>query len=133
MIRPALESWAAGLTREQAAVALAEAGVVAGSALTPTEVLADPHVAARNMLVAMERPDGVEPPVLTPGNPVKLSRVPETPERRVPWVGEDTGRVLADLLGLTDDRLRALADEGVIAPCPAEDKPGQRAPGPSSP
>ncbi|MGB2917323.1 MAG: CaiB/BaiF CoA-transferase family protein [Candidatus Microthrix parvicella] len=115
VIRPALEAWAAGLTREEAAVALADAGVVAGSALTPTEVLTDPHVAARNMLVAMDRPDGVDAPVLTPGNPVKLSRVPEQPERRVPWVGEHTGDVLVELLGLTAGQLDALVTDGVIS------------------
>ncbi len=103
------------LTREEAAVALADAGVVAGSALTPTEVLTDPHVAARNMLVAMDRPDGVDAPVLTPGNPVKLSRVPEQPERRVPWVGEHTGDVLVELLGLTVGQLDALVTDGVIS------------------
>jgi len=114
VIRPALEAWAADLTREQAAVALADAGVVAGSALTPTEVLADPHVAARNMLVAMERPDGVGQPVLIPGNPVKLSRVPESSERRVPWVGEQTESVLVDLLGLTAEALADLRSDGVV-------------------
>ena len=30
-----------------------------------------------------------------PGNPVKLSKVAEGPETRVPWVGEHTDEVLA--------------------------------------
>ncbi|MEZ5380953.1 MAG: CaiB/BaiF CoA-transferase family protein [Microthrixaceae bacterium] len=115
LIRPALEAWASELTRDEAAARLGRAGVVAGPALTPTEVIHDPHVAARNMLVAMERPDGVDAPVLVPGNPVKLSRVPERPERRVPWVGEHTESVLTELLGLTEAHLDALKAAGVIA------------------
>ncbi|GIT77443.1 MAG: hypothetical protein Ct9H300mP31_19740 [Acidimicrobiaceae bacterium] len=43
-------------------------------------------------------------PVLVPGNPVKLSEVPEVPDERVPWLGEHTDRVLADELGLGADK-----------------------------
>ena len=46
------------------------------------------------MLVEMPRTDGVDEPVLVPGNPVKLSKVAEGPETRVPWVGEHTDAVL---------------------------------------
>lgn len=74
----------------------------------------DPHVAARNMLVELPRTDGVERPVLSPGNPVKLSAMQEGPERRVPWLGEHTDDVLRDELGLSDDELRELRDEHAI-------------------
>jgi crotonobetainyl-CoA:carnitine CoA-transferase CaiB-like acyl-CoA transferase len=67
------------------------------------------------MLVAMERTDGIDQPVLIPGNPVKLSNVPESSERRVPWVGEHTGEVLRTELGLDDADLAALAEAGIIS------------------
>ena len=67
-----------------------------GRAITPSDVIADPHVAARHMLVEMPRTDGVADPVLVPGNPVKLSKVGEGPETRVPWVGEHTAAVLKE-------------------------------------
>ncbi len=41
--------------------------------------------------------------MLVPGNPVKLSKVAEGPETRVPWVGEHTDDVLRAELGLDDD------------------------------
>ena len=47
--------------------------------------------------------------MLVPGNPVKLSKVAEGPETRVPWVGEHTDAVLADELGLDDDAIAELA------------------------
>ena len=67
------------------------------------------------MLVEMDRPDGVDSPVLIPGNPVKLSAVAEGPETRVPWVGEHTDEVLRSELGLGHDDLASLRADGVIA------------------
>jgi crotonobetainyl-CoA:carnitine CoA-transferase CaiB-like acyl-CoA transferase len=78
-------------------------------------VVADPHVAARNMLVEMPRTDGIAEPVLIPGNPVKLTNVAEGPETRVPWLGEHTDEVLAAELGLTDAELADLRAHGSIA------------------
>jgi len=52
--------------------------------------------------------------VLVPGNPVKLSKVAEGPETRVPWVGEHTDAVLHDELGLDAAALSALRSSGVI-------------------
>ncbi len=78
-------------------------------------MIADPHVAARHMLVEMPRTDGVAEPVLVPGNPVKLSKVAEGPETRVPWVGEHTDEVLRAELGLDDAELAKLRDADVIA------------------
>jgi crotonobetainyl-CoA:carnitine CoA-transferase CaiB-like acyl-CoA transferase len=114
VIRPAVNAWASRLTRAEACRALSEAGVAAGPCLTPPEVIADPHVAARNMLVEMERTDGVPEPVLVPGNPVKMSKVAEGPETRVPWVGEHTAEVLRSELGLTDRELGDLRSAGIV-------------------
>ena len=66
------------------------------------------------MLVEMPRPDGVDDPVLVPGNPVKLSATAEGPETRLPWLGEHTDEVLADELGLDADAVAALRADGVI-------------------
>jgi crotonobetainyl-CoA:carnitine CoA-transferase CaiB-like acyl-CoA transferase len=113
-IRPAVESWAAAHTRREVCDLLGNAGIPAGPCYTAEEVVGDEHVAARNMLVEMPRVDGVDEPVLIPGNPVKMSDVAEGPETRVPWVGEHTAEVLASELGLDDDTLGALRSEGVI-------------------
>jgi crotonobetainyl-CoA:carnitine CoA-transferase CaiB-like acyl-CoA transferase len=61
---------AAGLTKAEAGRVLTGTGIAAGPCLADEEV-ADPHVAARDMLVEIPRPDGVEQPVLVPGNPVR--------------------------------------------------------------
>jgi crotonobetainyl-CoA:carnitine CoA-transferase CaiB-like acyl-CoA transferase len=63
----------------------------------------------------MPRTDGVTEPVLVPGNPVKLSKMSEGPETRVPWVGEHTAAVLTAELGLSDADLAGLRERGVIS------------------
>jgi crotonobetainyl-CoA:carnitine CoA-transferase CaiB-like acyl-CoA transferase len=113
-IRPAIESWASGMTKRAACDALNAAGLVAGPVSTDAEVVADPHLAARHMLVEHPRSDGVPQPVLIPGLPVKLADVAEGPESRVPWLGEHTDEVLASELGLRADELSALRSEGAI-------------------
>ena len=113
IIRPAVEAWSSTRTRAEAAAELAAAGIAAGPSQTAPEVIADPHVAARHMLVEMPRSDGGEP-VLVPGNPVKLSKMTEGPETRVPWLGEHTDEVLTAELGLSVERLAALRSRGVI-------------------
>jgi formyl-CoA transferase len=115
VIRPAVEAWAADKTRVEACEAMSAAGIAAGPCFRDDEVVADPHVAARNMLVELPRTDGVAEPVLIPGNPVKMTQVAEGPETRVPWLGEHTDAVLTDELGLTEQQLAALRADGVIA------------------
>jgi crotonobetainyl-CoA:carnitine CoA-transferase CaiB-like acyl-CoA transferase len=63
----------------------------------------------------MPRTDGVADPILGVGNPVKLSKMAEGPETRIPWVGEHTDLVLSEELGLTDGELAKLRAGGVIA------------------
>jgi len=113
-IRPAVESWAAARTKRAACDALNAAGLVAGPVATDAEVVADPHLAGRHMLVEHPRTDGVEAPVLIPGLPVKFAEVAEGPEARVPWLGEHTDAVLAAELGLGPGELAGLRADGVI-------------------
>jgi crotonobetainyl-CoA:carnitine CoA-transferase CaiB-like acyl-CoA transferase len=113
-VRPAIESWASTKSKREACDALNAAGLVAGPVATDSDVVADPHLARRHMLVEHPRTDGVEQPVLIPGLPVKFGAVAEGPETRVPWLGEHTDDVLADELGTTPDELARLRADGVI-------------------
>jgi len=115
VIRPAVESWAASRTKADACRELAAAGIAAGPSNHPRDVVADPHVTARNMIVAVPRSDAVDEPVLIPGNPIKLSNMTDGPDTRVPWVGEHTEAILRDELGVDDDELAQLRADGAIA------------------
>jgi crotonobetainyl-CoA:carnitine CoA-transferase CaiB-like acyl-CoA transferase len=113
VIRPGIEAWSAQRTKLEAAAAFTAAGIAAGPSNRAPDVIADPHVAAHNMLVEVPRTDG-DDDVLVPGNPVKLSNVAEGPETRVPWVGEHTDAVLHAELGLEPGELERLRSKGVI-------------------
>ena len=115
LLRPAIEAWAGRYTVAEAVGVLSGAGMACGPSLTPAQVVADEHLAVRNMLVET-LPGDAEVPVLVPGNPVKLSEVPEGDEPPVPWLGEHTDEVLAGELGLDDGELADLHDRGVIGP-----------------
>lgn len=114
VLRPGVAEWARDKTMIEACRLLGEAGVASGPCFNAEQVIADPHVAARHMLVEMPRTDGVDQPVLVPGNPVKLTAMAEGPETRVPWLGEHTDDVLRSELGLGDEELAALRADGVI-------------------
>jgi crotonobetainyl-CoA:carnitine CoA-transferase CaiB-like acyl-CoA transferase len=114
VVRPAVERWLSTRTKLAAAEELTAAGIVAGPSNSAADVVTDPHVVARNMLVEVPRTDDVDAPVLVPGNPVKLSKVAQGPETRVPWVGEHTEAVLRSELDVDDDTLAKLRDRGVI-------------------
>jgi formyl-CoA transferase len=114
VIRPAVDAWASKHTKLEAAHALTAVGIAAGPSNSAADVIADPHIAARNMLVEVPRTDAVETNVLVPGNPVKLSKVSEGPETRVPWVGEHTSDLLRAELDLGDAELAKLREKHVI-------------------
>lgn len=114
VMRPAVEAWAAHRPKLDVARELMEAGIAAAPCSTPEDVVRDPHVAARNMLVEVPRPEGGQP-ILIGGNPLKMSKVAEGPESWYPALGEHTESVLREALQLGDAELQALHEAGVIA------------------
>ncbi len=115
VIRPAVETWAADKTNLEAARTFAENGIAAAPCSSAADVARDVHVARHNMLVELDRTDGVDQPVLVPGNPIKMSRVVEGPETDVPLMGEHTASVLTTVLGLSAPAVDELMAAGVIA------------------
>lgn len=113
ILRPALEEWAKDRTKLEVSRLLAEAGVAAGPVNRAEDVLNDPHVRAHNMIVSMERTDDGPEPVLAVGNPVKLSKVPDHEDTRIPWVGEHTDEVLL-AAGLDQDEIEKLRADGAV-------------------
>ena len=113
VIRPALEDWARAKTKLEASRELCAQGIVAGPSNTAADLRADPHVAARDMLIEVPRPDGGRP-LLVVGNPIKLSRMAEGPVRRFPELGGQTEARLREDLGLGDDEIAQLRRSGAI-------------------
>jgi crotonobetainyl-CoA:carnitine CoA-transferase CaiB-like acyl-CoA transferase len=112
-IRPAIERWSRKRSKMDVCETLGAAGIAAGPCLRPDELVADPHIKSHHMLTEIERPDGVEQPVLVPGNPLKL-RGAEQMSARIPWLGEHTDDVLKQELGLTEHDIAWLREEAIV-------------------
>jgi len=113
VIRPALEAWAADKTKLEAAAALCAAGIVAGPSNRAEDIVRDPHVAARDMLIEVPRPDA-ERPYLVVGNPVKMTRLAEGPLAPPPRLGQHTDELLRSVLSLGEAEIAALRAQGAI-------------------
>jgi crotonobetainyl-CoA:carnitine CoA-transferase CaiB-like acyl-CoA transferase len=110
---PLIGALTAGRTAGDWLSACEAEGIPAGPVNDLAQVFSSPQVAARGMRVAMPLADGR--PVELIGNPLKLSETPVTYAKAPPGLGEDTGAVLARVLGLGAEDLAALAAAGVIA------------------
>jgi crotonobetainyl-CoA:carnitine CoA-transferase CaiB-like acyl-CoA transferase len=77
------------------------------------QALAEPQVEARDMVVKV--PHSLNPAFEMIGSPIKLSGTPVTYGPAAPMLGQHTDEVLKEVLGLTEGRLSALADAGVIS------------------
>jgi CoA:oxalate CoA-transferase len=112
VLRPIIEAWAQDKTVQEAYRFLMDKGVPAAPVSNELDLLRCPHLQARRMLVEVDGPDGEK--VLQAGNPIKLSAVSEQAPSAPPRIGEHTDEILHTLLGLGDDEIEQLRQEGVI-------------------
>jgi CoA:oxalate CoA-transferase len=64
------------------------------------------------MIVSTQHPIAGE--VKMTGVPIKMSRTPGTVDKPPPTLGEHTDEILQNLLGYTEDKIKALRHKGVI-------------------
>jgi len=106
---PAIAKW----TSADLIAAMEAAKLPGGLVNEIPDILADPHIAAREVIREMTRSDGTKVKVL--GYPGKFSKTPADYQAAPPRSGEDTRAVLGTLLDLGDDQLAELIEAGVIA------------------
>jgi formyl-CoA transferase len=105
-----VEDWTSRRPKREAMELLAGAGVPCGACLDTGEVLTDPHLLARDMIVELDHP--VRGRFLTVGNPIKLSESPTTITPS-PLLGEHRAEILKEL-GYSPDQIDKLAKDGAI-------------------
>jgi formyl-CoA transferase len=85
--------------------------VPCGACQDTGEVLADPHLKAREMIVDIDYP--TRGTYQTVGCPVKLSDSPAE-ITRPPLLGEHTDELLSSMCGVDPDQLKRLHEAGVV-------------------
>lgn len=90
--------------REEWVQRLRDAGVPGGAVRKPSEAVASPEAAGRQMIQPAAYKDGMQDVV---ASPFKLSATPVRPPGRVPVLGEHTAEVLGGVLGLSPAQIKA--------------------------
>lgn len=110
-VRPIINEWFADRTK-------AELEEMAGD-LVPLsavkdigEVIDDPQIIARDMVVEVDYPDHGS--VRMFGSPIKLSHTPPLTRALAPGTGEHSDAVLRELAGLDDDAIASLRAAGTV-------------------
>ena len=103
--------WTRQRSKHEVMKLLGDAGVPCGATLDTGEVLTDPHLRAREMIVDVEYP--TRGTYQTVGSPIKLSDSPVTVQRP-PLLGEHTEALLGALCGIAPEEVKRLKDSGVV-------------------
>lgn len=99
---------------------LKEAGVPCMRVKTFTEVVDDPHIQAREMIVKMKQPFVGK--VETYGSPFKMSATSAGVRGYAPLLGEHNRQILSSMLGCSDEQVNALYERRVLYKETAVDK-----------
>jgi len=110
-----VEAFTHNRTKDDVLRILDEAHVPCAPVRTAREVIADPHLQDRGVWTDVDHPRRGKTRV--PISPIRLhASGPARVDRPAPLLGQDTDRVLSELLGLTNDELATLHASGVIEP-----------------
>lgn len=111
-LRQALQEAIAAQPREHWLRVMRAAGVPVGAVRLAGEALTSDDVRERGLLSAIPHPTAGQVPNLAP--PYRLSRTPVADPQAAPTLGQHTDEVLRQVLGLGDEAIQALIDQGVL-------------------
>jgi formyl-CoA transferase len=106
-----IAAWTRQRSKHEVMRLMGDAGVPCGACQDTGEVLADPHLKAREMIVDVDYP--ARGTYQTVGCPIKLSDSPVTVSRP-PLLGEHTDALLGSLCGVGAEDAKQLRKKGVV-------------------
>ena len=106
-----INEWTGRHTKHEVMQILGSAGVPCGAVLDTVELLNNPHLRARQMIVDIEHP--ARGKLSIPGCPVKLEDSPVTVVS-APLLGQHNAEVYGQMLGLGESELAQLKAQGVL-------------------
>lgn len=107
-----IESWLAGLGRDEAVDLLNEAGIPTGPVHTAEDIFACPQVKARGSLMSLRDKDVGEYQFAR--TVPHLSAAPDLPAQPAPDLGTNTREILEQLLGYESGKVDDLIAQGVV-------------------
>ena len=111
-LNKAIEEWTSPHTTKDVCNILEAAAIPVGPILTIDELVEDPHLKARNMLVEIPHPKfGM---IKYPGNPIKYSKTSDLCFTSAPLLGEHNEEVLKTILHKSAEEIKALRDKGIF-------------------
>jgi formyl-CoA transferase len=108
-----IAAWTSTMRADELIALLRSHDVPVGMINRASDLLADPHIAAREMIVRLAAGFAADVPMT--GVVPKFSRTPGAIRSVGPALGEDTGEVLRELAKYDDGEIAALRDDGVVA------------------
>ena len=110
-----VQAWVGDKTVDEAVDNLQSHEVPAGPVLSPAELMEDAHLIERGMVVDVEHPRrGVLPGVKGFGMPIKFAGKKFGFDQPCPEVGEHNNKVYRGILGMDDEEISELRNEGEI-------------------
>lgn len=106
-----IEGWTMTRTKHEAMDAFGKAGIPAGATLDSLEVLNDPHLKERGMIMTVDHP--VRGEFTMPGSPIQLSESPRE-YAPAPLLGQHTEDVLSSWLGYDAAQIEQLREQGIV-------------------
>ena len=111
-LNKSIEEWTMQYTTKEVCRMLDAASIPVGPIMTIDELIEDPHLNARNMLVDIPHPKlGT---IKYPGNPIKFSETADARFESAPLLGQHNEEILKNVLGKSDEDYRQLKDKGIF-------------------
>ncbi|MBI5968025.1 MAG: CoA transferase [Deltaproteobacteria bacterium] len=110
-----VEGWTVGKEKKEAVEILRKQGIASGIVATIPEVLADPQLNFRGMIVKLQHPElGKVEGAVGHGIPVRLSESAGNFDRPGPYLGAHNEEIYGGWLGYSKEYLNQLQREGII-------------------
>jgi formyl-CoA transferase len=106
-----IEGWTGQRSKQEVMKLMGEAGVPCGAILDSVELLNDPHMRERGMVVTVDHP--ARGKFTMPGCPVRLEDSP-VEVKAAPLLGQHNSEIYGQLLGMTGGDLEQLKEQGVV-------------------
>jgi len=107
-----VEGWTKKHTAEEAMALLQEQGVAAGVVQDASDLAQDPQLKEQGFFIELDHPELGK--TISDAAPIRLSDTPARYTRAAPVLGQDNDYVYGGLLGMSDDELAELRQQGVI-------------------